>query len=450
MVSVVRSFGRCALILIVLLPAAAFQAPAQLASPAAAEPDTVSLERRMWIAAKIYGSVQAYFGHWEAVPNLDLDEAFREYQAAAIAAGSRFEFDLATMEFMARLRNGHSGFTDRWLFEVGGGPVGFTARRSQGVWVVHTSRLAPLAPGDVIRTIDGRPAERFVSDLLPYVPASSERAAIRSLWFQSYLFPESFEVELDVGRRVTIDRAGQELEPSTRRPYEEKIREDGTAYLYIPSFGEPDMEQQAVEFLLRNPDVPALIIDVRANSGGTTPNHLIEALMDRPYRGFTESTSVTYGLFEAYAKISREGRAGSFNDYVRGYLDAFDELGRAQIRMPGTPVPPRDPIYTGPLFVLTDDGCASACEDFVMPLRTSERATVVGSRTSGSTGQPYMHDFGDRMSFRVSAKRVYFPDGSQFEGFGILPHVEVTPTAEDLRAGRDPVLERAEELVAGA
>jgi len=94
-------------------------------------------------------------------------------------------------------------------------------------------------------------AERFVSDLLPYVPASSERAAIRSLWFQSYLFPESFEVELDVGRRVTIDRAGQELEPSTRRPYEEKIREDGTAYLYIPSFGEPDMEQQAVEFLLR-------------------------------------------------------------------------------------------------------------------------------------------------------------------------------------------------------
>ncbi len=81
-----------------------------------------------------------------------------------------------------------------------------------------------------------------------------------------------------------------------------------------------------------------------------------------------------------------------------------------------------------------------------MPLRTSGRAIVLGEATTGSTGQPYMHDFGDGMSFRVSTKRVYFPDGSQFEGVGIKPNVEIAPTAADLRAGTDPVLGRAKEL----
>lgn len=421
---------------------------AQIRSPAAAAPDTVPLERRAWIASKIYASAQAYFGHWEGAPELDLDGAYRAYLERALGSASRFEFDLATMEFMARLQNGHSGFSDRWLFDVGGPPVGFTARRNSGRWVVHTSRVTGLEPGDVIRTVDGRPAEEFVQDRLRYVPASSEAGGIRRLWSRPYLFPEVFDVELADGRTVRIDRPQQSLGSSTRREYETRLYEDGTAYVYIPTFGNPEMERRAVEFLRENPDTPVLIIDVRANGGGTTPTALIEALMDRPYREFTESTSVTYGLFEAYAKIVRENPPEAFNDYIRGYLDAFDGLGRAQLRIPATLVQPRQPVYTGPLFVLIDGGCVSACEDFVMPLRFNDRATVIGERTGGSTGQPYMHDFGDMMRFRVSTKRAYFPDGSQFEGVGIEPHIEVVPTPEDLKAGRDPVLERARELVA--
>jgi carboxyl-terminal processing protease len=224
------------------------------------------------------------------------------------------------------------------------------------------------------------------------------------------------------------------------------VRDDGTAYVRIPSFGDPEMEQNAVDFLRRVADAPAVIIDVRANGGGSTPVHLIEAVMERPYYGFSESTVVTYGLFAAYAKVVHDAPEGAFDDYIRGYLDAVDELGRVQMRMPAAPTQPHDPIYTGPLFVLIDDGCASACEEFVMPLRVCGGATVIGARTSGSTGQPYMHGFGNMMMFRVSTKRVYFPDGSQFEGVGIEPTVELVPTPEDLRSGRDPVLERAEEM----
>lgn len=433
-----------------LLLTLAVPAGAQVRAPAAASGDSLPLERRAWIASKIYASIQAYFGHWEAVPELDLDAAYRDYLAEALASPSRFDFDLATLAFMARLENGHSGFADRWLFEVGGRPVGFTARPSSDGWVVHTSRLEALKPGQVLRSIDDRPAETFVQERLSYVSASSEGEAIRKLWFRSYLFPESFPVELADGRTVRIDRARQEMAPSPSSVYEERLEPNGVAYLNIPTFGDPSMEERAVAFLRAHSDIRALIVDVRANGGGSTPTALIEALMDRPYREFTEATTVTNALFEAYAKIVRENPPSAFNDYIRGYLEAFEGLGRTQMRMPAALQPPNDPVYTGPLFVLTDGGCASACEDFVMPLRFNGRATVIGERTSGSTGQPYMHGFDEQMSFRVSTKRAYFPDGSQFEGVGIQPNIELVPTAADLRAGRDPVLERAEALAAEA
>jgi carboxyl-terminal processing protease len=438
---------RCmALLFAGALLAAPAPARAQLSSPASVLPDSLPAAERMWITSKLFASVQAYFGHWEAVPELDLETAFRDYQEEALAANRRFEFDLVTLAFMARLRNSHSGFTDRWLYEVGGGPVGITARPVDGDWVIRTSRVDALQPGDIIRTIDGMPAEAFVMDRIPYVSGSSEPAVIRRLWYQTYLFPERFDLGLADGRMVTIDRANQELAPSSRRPFEQDIGEDGIAYVYIPSFGDPAMQKRAIEFVQANSGASALIIDVRSNEGGTTPVGLIEALMDRPYRGFIESSTVTNGLFEAYAKIARDQPQGALDEYVRGYLDAFSGFGQTQIRTPAVETRPHDPIYTGPLFVLIDDGCASACEGFVLPLRTSARATVIGERTSGSTGQTYMHDFGGGMSFRVGAKRVYFPDGSQFEGIGIEPHIEIIPTADDLRSGRDPVLDEAMKL----
>jgi C-terminal processing protease CtpA/Prc len=59
-----------------------------------------------------------------------------------------------------------------------------------------------------------------------------------------------------------------------------------------------------------------------------------------------------------------------------------------------------------------------------------------------------MVDLGDGMQIGIAAMRQYFPDGSEFEGVGIKPDVESRPTVDDLRKGRDPILEKALELAA--
>ena len=198
------------------------------------------------------------------------------------------------------------------------------------------------------------------------------------------------------------------------------------AYHRIPSFGEPRFEQAAIDFVKANTTAGLIIFDVRGNNGGSSPSRLLRALIDRPYRGWMEASSMSFGLFATYGELYRTVIPKDADPRLRGYLEGFaDYFERPYFLKPGPLEQPENPIYTGRLFVLQDRNCASACEDFVMPLKVSRRATVFGERTFGSSGQPHMVNFPNGMGFRVSTKRMYFPDGSEFEGVGIQPDVEV-------------------------
>ena len=90
----------------------------------------------------------------------------------------------------------------------------------------------------------------------------------------------------------------------------------------------------------------------------------------------------------------------------------------------------------------------ATAEDFVMPFKDNGRALIVGETTSGSSGQPHLLFLGEEMTARIGAKRESFPDGSPFEGIGIVPDLAVDTTPEDLAAGRDPALLAAIEAIA--
>ena len=84
-----------------------------------------------------------------------------------------------------------------------------------------------------------------------------------------------------------------------------------------------------------------------------------------------------------------------------------------------------------------------------MPFKDTGRAVIIGETTQGSSGNPYRTDLGFSMSIAVGAVRYTFPDGTAFEGVGIVPNVAIERKLSDIIAGRDVVLERAQDL-AGA
>ena len=67
---------------------------------------------RLVVASTIYSLVQQYFAHWEGAPRADVDAAYREYIDRVLRDKSRKEFDLATLRFLACLKNGRTQFFD--------------------------------------------------------------------------------------------------------------------------------------------------------------------------------------------------------------------------------------------------------------------------------------------------------------------------------------------------
>jgi carboxyl-terminal processing protease len=362
------------------------------------------------VAAKIHGLVQQYFAHGDGIARDQVDAAYRKYLAdvRGTAANDRRGFDLATLRFIATLRNGHTQFIDD---RADGRPLKFRLLKVEDQWVVLNTQDAGVPRGAIVVTIDGKAVDDVVRELAQYVAASNDRLAQTHVFSYPLLFPERISLGLKTGTVVVVDRSvrsdvGGQIIPRT--PEGRWLEEPEIAFVRVPAFGDPTFERSAIDLIRRFSSAPNLIIDVRGNGGGTTPGQLIEALMNRPWRTWQEITP--------------------------------------QAPRPSRQHMPSASAFGGRVFILIDRFCGSACEDFVMPFKDTGRAVLIGETTQGSSGNPYRADLGNGMRVSIGAIRYRFPNGQPFEGIGIDPDVPVNVTVADLQSGRDAALARAREL----
>ncbi len=268
-------------ILTILMAAVLFDWRIAVAQSAEGE---LALSERAYVAAKIYASVQMFFAHRAGVPRFDLEAAYKTYLGRALEAKGRRDFDFATLEFIAGLRNKHTQFDDQWLRERFGQSLGFGASEAEGKWVITWANQKDLKKGDVIRSVDETPVEEFVRDNRRFINASSERSARSLVFDRAYLFPESFTLGLDDGRRIRIQRGNVKTSGQKPGPPASEgrwLNEPSVGYIKIPSFNDSNYERTAIEFVKKFQSAKALIIDVRSNGGGRTPYGLLRELMDR-------------------------------------------------------------------------------------------------------------------------------------------------------------------------
>jgi C-terminal processing protease CtpA/Prc len=85
-------------------------------------------------------------------------------------------------------------------------------------------------------------------------------------------------------------------------------------------------------------------------------------------------------------------------------------------------------------------------------MQQEKRAVVIGDRSAGLVmrGKTYWHQFGQNLlvyyGMEVTDADVVNPDGKSLEHVGVTPDEVMLPTADDLAAGRDPVLAHAAKL----
>jgi len=422
-----------ALILLFVLPLScviairAAQAPSQSA-PAS----TLSFDERALLASKIYRIVSTFF---PMLTQEKFDAAYAAYLARVLKTDDRREFDLLSMEFIADLHDGHTWFYDNWLDTNFGQPVGFIAYPltetlkgdSKAKWTVFRSRLDSIQVGDVLSAIDGVPIDDYYASHRKYVSASSDRDAGVSFFDTPAIFPENFTLTLSDGRQVPIDRKNDKKKDEPPSKTEGRwLTEGSVAYIKVPTFHGIETQAQAIEYFRQFHNAKVVILDVRGNPGLGEPTALQSALIDKPYKSWTESTSMKGGAL------------------LRNYDFAYPE--HSEITTTDALVSPRDPVYTGRLILLIDRGCTCACEDFVMPFKFAKRAELVGEATAGTFSFTHFTAFDNGMLLNIAAVHHTFPDGSRFEGVGNIPDVQVLVTPEDLKAHRDVVLNKALDL----
>lgn len=104
--------------------------------------------------------------------------------------------------------------------------------------------------------------------------------------------------------------------------------------------------------------------------------------------------------------------------------------------------------YDRPVVVLVDEGCFSASDIFAAGIKQGDNVTLLGNITGGGSGfssKKYLPN--SHIKVKLSRMFSYQPNGTIYDGHGVIPNVIVDYTLNDKLGKSDSQLTQAVELV---
>jgi hypothetical protein len=105
------------------------------------------------------------------------------------------------------------------------------------------------------------------------------------------------------------------------------------------------------------------------------------------------------------------------------------------------------PQIKGKIIFLINESSQSALETKAWVARANYHATLIGRPTSGACGQIIRIFLPENQNASYSGFGLFSLDGTELQRKGIIPDIEVYPTMESIKAGRDEILEAAIEYL---
>lgn len=173
-------------------------------------------------------------------------------------------------------------------------------------------------------------------------------------------------------------------------------------------------------------DTRAIIFDMRGYPRGTGP-FIVPRL--------TEKYPIAVARFSRHLVLSPEGPSG-------GILTQSAALSFVQ-----SPPPTDKWRYKGRTVMLIDERAMSQAEHTGLAFEAANNTTFVGTPTVGANGDTTRFVVPGGILTAFSGQEIRHADGRQLQRIGLVPHLEVRPTIEGIRQGRDEVLEKAIEFV---
>ena len=276
-----------------------------------------------------------------------------------------------------------------------------------------------LKPGDEVISVDGFVPTRGVYEKLEYLLYLLRPMPVLHLQIRS---PEGSQRSLDVLSKQRAESVAYKYTDIWQMVREAESQEERNRPAYY-EMGDDVLIFKPKSFLLADNQMnqvlaalhrkKALLFDLRGNGGGAV---------------------------EVLARL-----LGDFFDHE---VKIGDRVGREQRKAMVTKAP-KEP-FTGKVVVMIDSQSASAAELFARVIQLEKRGTVIGDRSGGFVMEARIYDNepgGVWFATVITDADILMTDGKSLEGHGVEPDELVVPTAQDLAAGRDPVLSRGAALV---
>lgn len=191
-----------------------------------------------------------------------------------------------------------------------------------------------------------------------------------------------------------------------------KIKVSNVAYMHFDHVGTNFLDFN--DFLDQYKSASGLIVDLRHNHGGDFTFALSE--MGR-------LTNEKRYVFRSRTKNGKSRYA--FTEWANWYLE------------------PRAPYVNKPIIVLIDRYTISAAERALMAFKSLPNVRLMGDTTNGAQGSMIGRVLANGWYFSVVPQKVEMFDGHSYEGLGIAPDIVFKYDLEDMRSGKDEMLEAA-------
>lgn len=324
------------------------------------------------------------------------------------------------------LSDGHMFFGDYYRASPAGYlPVTWDLLDGRPV-IVH-SLVEGLETGDTITAIDGEPIEDLLAELMEWHGGATlgYRLDVAARDLNVMQATTTYTVEAADGTTREQDIEPQPVELYYEAPFVYHTRANG----WLDDLGAAGVAYVNLDFEVSTDitEIKALISEAASADG---------LVIDmRGYPGVNH-----YEVVEAL----------SVDLYTSPWFDVWTWRGPFSATLDADQYEyPASGLYTGPLVVLTSPITVSAAENFSMMLVDRPDTTFVGRQSAGTNGNITGMRLPGGFYLMFTGMEVLFPDGGAFHGTGIVPDVEVIPTAQDYADGVDPELETAVELLLG-
>jgi C-terminal processing protease CtpA/Prc len=280
-----------------------------------------------------------------------------------------------------------------------------------------------VKPGDEIITMNGRSIAEIRKTFDPYICASNPAVADRNFIWRFLFFSHDDSLMITYKREGRTKKGIMHL--YYRPPFQNgdtwrmpmyQLLSDNIGYINIGKIQADSLPVIFKKFM----NTKGIIIDIR-----NYPNEFMPYAMGKylkpAYTPFVKYTGPDFKNPGAFKIIG----------YIKNGAGDGDSIQ----------------TYKGLIIILVNEQTQSSAEYTAMSLRTAPRAVVMGSQTAGADGDISRAPFPGGFSSPFSGLGIFYPDGRETQGIGIVPDVFVYPTQQGIAARKDEVLEKAKAYI---